>query len=332
MLEKVSLPYGLQLFLGSLKFPYWISVFNRITIGLILASVAVVILETEPSLAGYSDMFMVLNYFFAGFFTLEYLLRWYQSEDWKYPLTPMAIVDLVALLPFYFMFFSDSFLLRLFRLARLLALAKLGRFSKAHVRIMRAFWKVRYELGVALSLAGFATVLGASLMYMIEGPDQPEAFGSIPRALWWGIVSLTTIGYGDVYPTTLEGKLFTAFYALIAIGFLAVVTAVIVTAVVDSLRVDRDDEYPTEADYREFENGVIEGKKYYHEHAPIVSDDDNPFPIPMDSRRICAYEGWFEGVTVCKRKANKQVVEMHAILDKDFLQDEIKRIEKEKGA
>lgn len=303
--------------------------FDRFIILNILASVAVVMLDTEPTLSGWGSIFQTINIWFAGLFTVEYIFRVWQAKSWRYLFTPMAIIDLVALIPFYFMFFSDSFLLRLFRLARLLALAKLGRFSKAHVRIMRAFWKVRYELGVALSLAGFATVVGASLMYMIEGPDQPEAFGSIPRALWWGIVSLTTIGYGDVYPTTLGGKLFTAFYALIAIGFLAVVTAVIVTAVVDSLRVDRDDEYPTEADYRDFENGVIAGKEYYYKHAPILLDDANPYPIPLDSRRICAYEGWFEGVTVCKRKAKKALDDMHALLDKDTLQTQTMLIEKE---
>lgn len=279
------------------------NLFDRVIIFAILASVGVVVLETEPTLAMWSGFFGYANYVFAALFTVEYFYRIKQAGTWRYIYSPLAIVDLLALIPFYLVFFSNTFLLRLFRLARLLSLAKLGRFSRAHSCILKAIWSVRYELGVAMALSFLAIVLAASCMYIIEGPDQPDAFGSIPRAMWWGVVSLTTIGYGDVYPATLGGKLFTAFYALIAIGFVGVVSGIIVSAVTKGLSTDRadlDGEYPTEADYRQFEIGVLRGKHDAPALPEFISDKDNPVQRPADDpyKRICEYQGWFEGVRV----------------------------------
>lgn len=279
------------------------NLFDRLIIGAILASVGVVVLETEPTLVAYTSWFQYANYFFATLFTIEYGYRIKQAGTWRYIYSPLAIIDLLALIPFFLVFFSDAFLLRLFRLARLLSLAKLGRFSRAHSCILKAIWGVRYELGVAMAMSFLAIVLAASCMYIIEGPVQAEAFGSIPRAMWWGVVSLTTIGYGDVYPSTLGGKLFTAFYALIAIGFVGVVSGIIVSAVTGALsgdRADLDGEYPTEADYRKFEVGFIQGKEYALDWGdnPWTGRPDNPFEKPEDDphKRICEHEGWHEGV------------------------------------
>ena len=276
------------------------SLFDRIIIFAILASVGVVVLETEPTMAIYSAWFGVANYVFAALFTYEYGYRIWRAGTWRYIFTPLAIIDLLALIPFYLVFFSDAFLLRLFRLARLLSLAKLGRFSQAHSRILKAIWSVRYELCVSLALAGLAIVLAASAMYIIEGPDQPDKFGSIPRAMWWGVVSLTTVGYGDVYPITLGGMIFTGFYALVAIGFVGVVSGIIVSAVMKGLKqdqADQDGEYPTEADYREFEMAYIRGKQEAEE---MMADPgkrflENPYQQPGDQRAICAYAGYIEG-------------------------------------
>ena len=277
------------------------SLFDRFIIFAILASVGVVVLETEPTLAVYSSWFGAANYIFATLFTIEYAYRIKQAGTWRYIFTPLAIIDLLALIPFYLVFFSDAFLLRLFRLARLLSLAKLGRFSQAHSRILKAIWSVRYELCVSLALAALAIVLAASVMYIIEGVAQPEKFGSIPRAMWWGVVSLTTVGYGDVYPITLGGMLFTGFYAIVAIGFVGVVSGIIVSAVMKGLsnnnQADQDGEYPTEADYREFELAFIRGKKEAEE---MMADPDkryleNPYQQPSDGRVICAHSGYHEG-------------------------------------
>lgn len=265
---------------------------DRFIIGSILASVAVVILETEPTLSGWASVFGVLNVVFAIIFTAEYVWRLWKARTWKYIFTPLAIIDLLALLPFYFVFFSDSFLLRLFRLARLLSLAKLGRFSKAHSRILGAIWEVRYELGVAFGLAFMVIVLAATGMYVIEGKAHPEAFGSIPRAMWWGVETLTTIGYGEVYPITPLGRIFTAFYAIVAIGFVGTVSGIMVSAVLESFKADLDGEYPTEDDYRQYEIGFNRGKA--DTLKGITDWRENPFEKPKDDRRICAYFGWQE--------------------------------------
>ena len=309
--------------------------FDRTIIGFILASVAVVILETEPALAEYSRLFLISNYVFAVVFTLEYLVRLYHARDWRYIFTPMAIIDLVALLPFYLMFFSDAFLLRLFRLARLLALAKLGRFSKAHRRILGALWGTRYELGVSFGLAFFAVTVAAAIMHMIEGAPHPEAFGSIPRAMWWGIETLTTIGYGEVYPITVAGKLFTAFYAVIAIGFVGMVSGIVVTSVLKSFKADQDGEYPTERDYAEFEEGYIEGVAYFNRHMgdqTPLRDSDNPYSLPADDpgKAICAFSGWNEGVRRAIENNRLQVKMSFDFIDKENLRDTVGQVERER--
>ena len=312
--------------------------FDRFIIANILASLTIVVLDTEPELSGWRPIFNSMNLWFAGVFTIEYIFRVWRARTWRYLFTPMAIIDLIALLPFYLVFFSDSFLLRLFRLARLLSLAKLGRFSQAHTRILGAIWQVRYELGVAVCLAFFSTVIGASIMYMIEGPDQPQHFGSILRSMWWGVVSLTTIGYGDTYPVTVEGKLFTAFYALVAIGFVSVVSGVLVSAVIKSFHVDQDGEYPTDHDYRDFELGFVRGKEDGMRMNAWKDDDIgdyNPFSEKDQQKMISARSGWFEGVRVAKvekrREEREKMLKLAEVYQRDELKGAIAEIEDEKA-
>jgi len=198
------------------------------------------VLETVPGLAArYRGWFLVIELVSVFVFTVEYALRlWSCVEDrrhdyrdpvrgrLRYALTPMAIVDLLAVLPFY-LFFLIPMDLRILRLLRLVRLLKITRYSPA-LRSLGAVFKAeaRSMLGAAM-LMGMAVLLASSVMYVLERDAQPDNFDSIPKAMWWGVVTLTTVGYGDVTPVTVLGRVFGAMVTVFGIGIFALPTAIL---------------------------------------------------------------------------------------------------------
>lgn len=220
-------------------------------IGLILLNVLAVMAESVASIrASFGTWLTLFEAFSLAVFVTEYLLRiWACPVDPRYrhpltgrvrfALTPLVIVDLLAVLPsLLFWTGVDLRFLRILRMARLVRLAKLGRYSRA----LQAIWQVvrgkREELGMAAMLMVMILVVAASLMYMAEGDVQPKAFSSIPATLWWGIMTLTTVGYGDVYPITVLGKLTAAVIAVAGIGLFALPAGIVGSAFVE-LRVQQ---------------------------------------------------------------------------------------------
>lgn len=207
---------------------------NSFIIGLILANVLAVILQTvEPIANRFDDALLAFELFSVAVFGLEYLARlWVATErpnyhHWltgriRYALTPMALIDLIAILPALFLFVPvDLRFLRVLRLARLARVFKLGRYSDALNVLSTVMARKREELIVTLSAVFGLIVIAASLMYFIEGPIQPDAFSSIPATMWWAVATLTTVGYGDVYPLTPVGKLFGSALAILCLGIFA---------------------------------------------------------------------------------------------------------------
>lgn len=219
-----------------------VSVLNKVIMALILLSVAYVVLSTEITVVErWPALFFALDLTFAGLFTLEYLLRlWCAGERaeyaglrgrLRYAATPRAMIDLLAIIPFYLAFgMTESFLLRLFRLLRIVSLAKVSRYTEALHSLQRAISQRRYELLVSLGAAMVVLLAAATVLYAVEGRAQPEHFGSIPRALWWGVATLTTVGYGDVFPITAAGKLFAGITALAAVGMVAMPAGILAAA------------------------------------------------------------------------------------------------------
>lgn len=228
-----------------------LSPINKFIAVMILFSIVTVILETEPSVyLKYASVFDALNMLIVSVFLIEYILRlWVMGEhpDYngiigrlRYAVTPTAIIDLVSILPFLLgIFGSDAFLLRALRLLRIFALAKLGRFSAAIQILAMAITTRRYELLLSLGFAFSVLLISASIMYLVEGTAQPDAFGSIPRALWWSIATLTTVGYGDVYPVTAVGQVFAGITALAAIGVIAMPTGILAAAFSEAIQKSR---------------------------------------------------------------------------------------------
>lgn len=231
---------------------------NLVLSVLILAAVASAVMETEPVIThGREHWFKALELVFAVVFSAEYLARlWVSVENprcgggWsgrvRYALTPAALTDLlVVIVSLVGAFGAPAFLLRLVRLARILRLAKLGRMSRAWTLIAEAVGSRRYELILTTALAGIVLLVTATALYLVEGSGQPAEFGSVPRAMWWSIVTLTTIGYGDVYPVTALGKVFAGITAVLAIGIIAAPTGILAAAFSDALRKRRETEEAT---------------------------------------------------------------------------------------
>ncbi|MEP1094825.1 MAG: ion transporter [Cyclobacteriaceae bacterium] len=215
--------------------------FDVFIMGMILLNVAAVILETVESIhEQFSIVFEYFEYISVFVFTLEYVTRVWTCtflEKYKHPVfgrikfmfSFMAIVDLLAIVPFYLplLFSIDGRVLRLLRLFRIVRIFKMGRYSTAFNMIVRVVTRRREELLVTLTIVMVMLILASSLMYYVEHEAQPEAFRNIPETMWWGVATLTTVGYGDVYPITGLGKLLGAFIAILGVGIFALPAGII---------------------------------------------------------------------------------------------------------
>ncbi len=217
-------------------------------LALITLNVLAVFAESVPAVrqrAG--SYFGLFEVFSVAVFTLEYLARlWSCTADprfarpvvgrLRYMVTGMALVDLLAILPFYLTFTKvDLRTLRALRLVRLARIAKFGRYREASHTLIRVLQAKREELALTLSLLMILAMICASLMYFAEGAVQPDKFPSIPAAMWWAIITITTIGYGDVCPVTPLGRLIAVFTALLGILMVALPTGVFGAAFVEEL-------------------------------------------------------------------------------------------------
>lgn len=218
---------------------------NQWVIVIICLSLIVAIIATEPTLyVGNETGFFWVEILFLGFFIIEYLLRvWSSIENpkntsrWRYMLRPMPLLDLVTILVILATTMgSGGFLLRLARILRIVRIARLGQFSSAVDLLANAVKQRRFELMISGVAALLLLLISSSFLYLVEGGAQPEHFGSIPRAMWWSVATLTTVGYGDVYPITALGKLFAGITAVAGIGLIAMPTGILAGAVSDAIQ------------------------------------------------------------------------------------------------
>ncbi|MEC8427360.1 MAG: ion transporter [Pseudomonadota bacterium] len=203
-------------------------------ITLITLNVTAVILETVDSI--YTQWQPLLDLFEAislSVFTLEYLLRlWVAPESPETPsrrawiLSPMAIVDLLAILP-AFLYLIIPVDLRILRTFRLLRLLKLTRYSPALGMLLAVFEEEAGAFFAGFFILMLMLIFAASGAWLAEHEAQPEAFGSIPDAMWWAVATLTTVGYGDVTPITVAGKIFGAIITVVGIGMAALPAGII---------------------------------------------------------------------------------------------------------
>ena len=223
---------------------------NGILILLIFGSVISVILESNDGLSrAHAEFFWKFEILVVAFFTVEYLARIWVSVDlsrfqgmppWKarvrYLFTPLALIDLVAIAPFFLQLIFPLDL-RFVRIVRLLRLLKLGHFFPLGLGI---FLDVLRAEGRTLGSVFFSVfvlvIITACIMYSVEHEAQPEAFSDIAHAFWWAVVTMTTVGYGDVTPVTALGKVVAVFIMLMGVGLVALPAAMLAAKFAEEIR------------------------------------------------------------------------------------------------
>ena len=223
--------------------------FDIFILSLIVLNVLAVMAETVQSIGGrFPAFFRWFEVISVIVFTVEYLIRLWSctaSERFRNPIlgrmrfaiTAMALIDLAAVLPFYLpMIAADLRFLRAVRLLRLFRVAKIGWYSKALRLIGRVLRNKKEELWVTASVACLLLILGSALLYQVEHDAQPEAFPSIPAAVYWAVATLTTVGYGDVCPITDAGRVIASLTAFLGIGMFALPTAILGAGFLEEVR------------------------------------------------------------------------------------------------
>ncbi len=214
---------------------------------LIGLSMLAVILESEPELEkSYRGYFYAFEIVIIAAFSLEYVLRlWSIVEEeryshWlfgrlRYIVTPMALVDLVSVLPFYLQAFVtlDLRYMRTLRLVRLVRVMKLGHYSTSLTMINRVIKNKKHEMVASIFLVGVLLIVASTIMYHVENEAQPEKFSSIPTTMWWGVATLTTVGYGDLVPKTLLGRIFSSVISILGIGVFALPAGILVSGFIE---------------------------------------------------------------------------------------------------
>jgi len=229
------------------------NVFDGMIITLIVVNVALVILDTFDNFpASAYTAFRYVETVSVAIFTVEYLVRlWTAPLKFsevrplravrKHALSFMAIVDLLAILPFYlpFLFPVDLRVLRVIRLLRLLRLLKMNRYTTALSTIASVFRRKSAQLVSSFFVVALLMVISSVLMYTVENPVQPTIFTNAFSGLWWAVATLTTVGYGDIFPITVTGRIISAVIALLGIGLVAVPTGIISAGFVEQLQEGR---------------------------------------------------------------------------------------------
>ncbi|AQG80254.1 ion transporter [Spirosoma montaniterrae] len=226
--------------------------FNVVLITIITLNAIAIVLNTVPAYnQRFARLFYDLELFSVMFFTIEYIARlWvcveqerYQHWFWgrlRYMLSTPAIIDFLAIFPFYFtLFATDLAVVRILRLFRIFRLFRISKYSHA-VRVIRAVVdNTKEELILVLVFVVFMLIIISSVVYYIEHPVQPDKFSSIPATMWWGTSAMTTVGYGDLHPITPLGKFIGGLASILGIMLFALPTSILVSGFNEYMRTHR---------------------------------------------------------------------------------------------
>lgn len=206
--------------------------FDIVLLILISLSILVVMLETVESIdSKYHSLINAMEWILTVFFTIEYLLRLYTvRKPIHYAKSAYGLIDLLAILPSYISLFVPGgggfMIIRALRLLRVFRILKLVRFSNASNVLMKAVIQSRYKIIVFMIFVITLVVLIGSVMYLVESPHN-DGFANIPKSMYWAIVTLTTVGYGDISPTTPFGQFLASVIMVLGYGIIAVPTGIV---------------------------------------------------------------------------------------------------------
>jgi len=222
---------------------------------LIFANIIALMLEWVPQLNNrYADVFRHFEIFSILVFTVEYLLRVWSSVEnplyhkpvigrLRYMSSGMAIIDLFAVLPFYLAFLPiDLRFIRIIRFFRVFRLLKIARYLKALNLIQAVLRERREQIYLSVMFIFFLLVIVSTLMYYVENEAQPQVFSSIPASMWWGIETLTTVGYGDMLPVTLYGRILGGMISVLGIGLFALPAGILSSGLTEHLQKNGKDQ------------------------------------------------------------------------------------------
>ncbi|MBT8448142.1 MAG: ion transporter [Gammaproteobacteria bacterium] len=244
-----SRAYLFSLLEGALFYSRRGQLINKLFVLLILLNVGAIVLQSVPEYdARFSEVFHRFEVFSVIIFSLEYLIRIFVAAErenpnklsswrlrWQYMRSFEGVVDLLSILPFYLSAFT-TLDLRFLRLMRILRLLKLSHYFKGLTFFVSVLHKEAMTIGSAIFAMIVLVIISASMMYHLEHQIQPEAFGSIPDAIWWAVVTMTTVGYGDVTPITLGGKVLATFIMLMGVGVVALPAGILAARFGDELQ------------------------------------------------------------------------------------------------
>lgn len=248
-------------------------VFSWVLTLMVLCSVLAVILESVPAIeVQYGQSLAMFDTVSIVFFSVEYLLRiWTASERsssahhsdhgrrLRYVLSFHGLIDLLAILPFFLQALLPGLDLRFLRVIRIMRILKLSHYSTALEDLMAAIYAERAAFISALYLLALSILITACLMYYAEHDLQPDKMGTIPDAMWWSIVTITTVGYGDVTPISLWGKVIGAFTALSGVFTVALLTGIVASAFATRVRT-HELEFTTEVEEL-LKDGQVDAKE-----------------------------------------------------------------------
>lgn len=229
-------------------------IFHILLVFLVLLSLVLLMLETVDQLLPFFPLFHRLDLLIYVLFSIEYVLRiWtvtlnpaYQNKRFArllYALTPIALFDFLAILPFYIFLIDDLIvaynlpieakLIRAIRFLWIFRILKLSRYNNSLSILKKVIQKKKEDLIISYVLLFLILYISSVLMFYIENAAQPDIFSSIPHAMWWGVATLTTIGYGDIVPITLVGKIISGLIAIVGIGFVGLPTGILASGFIE---------------------------------------------------------------------------------------------------
>ena len=267
---------------------YRATIVNSIIIGTISISVAATVLSTVPTIAqDRAALLWTIEVFALSVFVVEYGVRLWANSGrqpiWRYILSPLSIIDLLAILPpLLALGGTDLMVLRLIRLLRMLKLVRYFAPLSILLQVIEAELKSLFAI---ILLLGLLTLFAATAVYWAEHAAQPDDFGSIPQAMWWSVVTLTTVGYGDVTPVTPVGRLFGTVIMVLGIGMVALPAGMLASRFSDELAARREifrRAAAGKADKTDAELKVLRERLALSEQDAA---DLHPAPLPTDDTR-----------------------------------------------
>ena len=216
-------------------------IIDRLVYGLIIASIIGIVAETHDISNNTRYLLSLFETVTYISFSIEYIYRILQARKGlgvqSYALSFFGIIDLLAILPFFLPFIVavDARAIRVLRLLRLVNVIKIGRHNKAINTLIKVIRSVRTEVAVTLFASVVVVVFAGILMYYAEHETQPEVFNNMSQSIWWAVATLTTIGYGDIYPITAMGKIIASSLAFVGVGLVAIPAGLISAAYVEEI-------------------------------------------------------------------------------------------------